>query len=103
MSSIFFFFNLIIILQQVQVPAAPMATATLVKVEKEEGTQFVLAPTPAQLGKAPLQRRLSKGKTITPQYITFLLKDILSITPTSYTNKEKYCITLCSFHFYTFL
>lgn len=29
--------------------------------ETEENTKFILAPTPAQLGKAPLQRRLNRG------------------------------------------
>jgi capicua transcriptional repressor len=30
--------------------------------ESGEGKKFILAPTPAQLGKAPLQRRLNRGK-----------------------------------------
>lgn len=32
--------------------------------EKEEAKPFVLAPTPAQLGKAPLQRRQSQGNCL---------------------------------------
>lgn len=30
--------------------------------ESAESKKFILAPTPAQLGKAPLQRRLNRGK-----------------------------------------
>lgn len=30
----------------------------------EEGKTFILDPTPAQLGKAPLQRRQSMGKEL---------------------------------------
>lgn len=38
--------------------------------ESAESKQFVLAPTPAQLGKAPLQRRLNRG-----DLLKFLHKD----------------------------
>lgn len=37
-----------------------------------EGKTFILAPTPAQLGKAPLQRRLNRGKFII--FSIFLLR-----------------------------
>lgn len=43
--------------------------------ENEEETRqtFVLAPTPAQLGRAPLQRRQSKGEMyVTSQLIMYM-------------------------------
>lgn len=52
---------------EVESPCGPATSDTLAsssskQTEAEKGKVFVLAPTPAQLGKAPLQRRQSMGK-----------------------------------------
>lgn len=44
----------------VQIHTAALDTVSVAEPDK----QFKLAPTPAQLGKAPLQRRQSMGKYI---------------------------------------
>lgn len=50
-----------------------------------ESKQFVLAPTPAQLGKAPLQRRLNRGDLLDfEQEEAFLyIKSVLAVNSSS--------------------
>lgn len=39
----------------------------------QEDKEFKLAPTPAQLGKAPLQRRQSMGKLIVKRFLNLCI------------------------------
>lgn len=52
--------------------------------QPQDSTPFVLAPTPAQLGKAPLQRRQSQGNCIPPSVFAVETDD-----PTSLSIDEK--------------
>lgn len=44
-----------------EVPASPRLNNSDININQESDKEFKLAPTPAQLGKAPLQRRQVMG------------------------------------------
>lgn len=53
--------------------------------EATENMKFILAPTPAQLGKAPFQRRLNRGDllNLNPEEAFFYIKNVFAANSSS--------------------